>query len=164
MKKHQKGFSMIELLLVVAIILIVAAVAIPNLIRSKMAANEATAVASCRSINTAEVIYSSTYSTGSVFSADLSSLADGGVPGNCNGTTTVPTATAACMIDAALAGATTTAKAGYLFTYTPSTGSYSVQAGPATLDSTGVRYFFTDQSGVIRANAGAAADNNSSPI
>ena len=164
MKRHQKGFSMIELLIVVAIILIIAAVAIPNLIRSKIAANESSAVASCRTINTAEIVYSSTYNTTTLFSADLSSLADGGTPTNCNGTTTVPTATAACLIDAALAGATTTAKSGYVFTYTASTGSYSVQAGPAAVNSTGVRYFFTDQSAVVRANSGAVANNNSSPI
>src|SRR5580698_6277908 len=64
MKHSSKGFSLIELLIVVAIILIIAAIAIPNLLRSKIAANQASAVASLRTMNTSEVTYSSTYNQG----------------------------------------------------------------------------------------------------
>jgi len=70
------GFSLIELLIVVAVILVIAAIAIPNLLRSRMAANEASAVASVRSINTSQVVYQSTYNIG--FAARLIDLGDGG--------------------------------------------------------------------------------------
>ena len=161
--KKQKGFSLIELLIVVAIILIIAAIAIPNLIRSKMAANEASAVASLRTINTAEIVYSSTYTVPNVFSASLPALGDGGTAGACN---TTPTSTDACLIDSALEVATgaTQGKSGYFFTYTVATGSYSVTAQPQTQNSTGVRYFYTDQTAVIRQNSAGAATNTSSPI
>ena len=161
MRNKQKGFSLIELLIVVAIILIIAAIAIPNLLRSKMAANEASAGASCRTVNTAEVVYSSTYNTPDIFSTDLASLT-----GTSCGPSNVPTSTAACLIDPALAGATgaATAKSGYYFSYSGVTGTYTLLATPAAQGSTGVRNFFTDQTAVIRANAGSAATNTSSPI
>ena len=166
MRNKQKGFSLIELLIVVAIILIIAAIAIPNLIRSKMAANEASAVASLRTINTAEVVYSSTYNTSAVFSADLPGLADGGTAGFCAVSTNVPTSTSACLIDNALALATTTTapKSGYYFTYAPTAGTYTLTGQPQTVNSTGVRYFFTDQTVVIRGNPGSAATSTSNPI
>ena len=163
MERKQKGFSLIELLIVVAVILVIAAIAIPNLVRSRMAANEASAVASLRSINTSQVVYQNTYGAG--FATKLLDLSDGGTPGNCAPSVT-PTATAACLIDATLAGGT---KSGYTFLYTPvSAGavvaSYSVNADPTTSGSSGQRHFFTDQTNLIRVNATAAASNTDPPI
>ena len=165
MRNRQKGFSLIELLIVVAIILIIAAIAIPNLIRSKMAANEASAVASIRTINTSEVVYSSTYNVPNVFSADLKSLGDNLAAANCIATAT-PSSTSACLLDPALEAATAAAtpKSGYYFTYVQGVGTYTVNGNPSALNSTGVRGFFSDQTVVIRANSGAAATNTSTPI
>ena len=138
--KKQKGFSLIELLIVVAIILIIAAIAIPNLIRSKMAANEASAVASLRTINTGEVTYNNTYP--GTF-ATLTSLGPGGTA-----TCGVPAVAAACLIDNLLAMATTvnTAKSGYVFLVTAGaagTGTYTSEAEPATAQ-TGTRGFCSE--------------------
>jgi prepilin-type N-terminal cleavage/methylation domain-containing protein len=166
MRTRQKGFSLIELLVVVAIIMIIAAIAIPNLLRSKMAANESSAVGSLRTINTAELTYAAAYPNVG-YSIDMPSLT--GVPATC---ATTAISTASCLIDAVLANATAagTAKSGYWFAYavTGAAGgintAYTLLAAPANPGTTGQRYFFTDQTGVIRYGLTGAADTTSSAI
>jgi prepilin-type N-terminal cleavage/methylation domain-containing protein len=154
--KKQKGFSLIELLIVVAIILIIAAIAIPNLLRSKMAANEASAVGSIRTINTAQITYSSTYGTG--YAAALANLATpvAGCP--------LATAAVSCLLDANLGGGT---KSGYKFVSiggggAPSTASpntnFNTSAVPVAPEQSGHNSFCSDESGVIRRDTSGAVD------
>ena len=156
MQSKNKGFSLIELLIVVAIILIIAAIAIPNLLRSRIAANEASAAGSMRSVSTTCMTYLSNYGG---FPPSLAALgpAGGGVP----------TPAAADLIDSVLASGT---KSGYVFTYTPGAvvggivPNYTLNGDPVTVGSTGQRHFFVDLSGVVRADPAAKATVASTPI
>jgi type IV pilus assembly protein PilA len=143
--RKQKGFSLIELLIVVAIILIIAAIAIPNLLRARIAANESSAVASIRTLNTAQISYNSAYPTVG-FSVNLGNLA--------GASCTPPTSNSACLIDTMLAAGT---KSGYSFNLTGTTGSYWATANPVTANQTGVRSFCSVADAVVRYSSAALA-------
>jgi prepilin-type N-terminal cleavage/methylation domain-containing protein len=164
--RKQKGFSLIELLIVVAIILIIAAIAIPNLLRSRIAANEASAVGSLRTINTAEITYASTFPQNG-FAVGLGLLGPGSVAGN-----QTATSANACLLDGVLGCSSATAsgntctKSGYVFSLTDTGAApvfYAANANPSSLQ-TGTRYFYSDASGVIRYNTTAVAASTDAPL
>lgn len=161
--KKQKGFSLIELLIVVAIILVIAAIAIPNLLRAKMAANEASAAQSVRMINTAQITYQSMFpDTG--FALGMSNL--GGTFAQCT-PPAVATIITACLIDPLL---TLGSKSGYTFATVgipDSTGinrTFTVTAVPTVPGATGNRGFASDQSGVIRYSISGTPTATSSAL
>jgi type IV pilus assembly protein PilA len=147
-----QGFSLIELLIVVAIILILAAIAIPNMLRARMSANEASAASSVRLISRAEVAYYYAYPTKG-FADSLSDLS--GPVLNCQ-----PTVTSACLVDSSLTG---TSKSGYQFAATgiasgTSNTEYVVGAVPVSFNRTGTKDYCSSSDGALRWQTGATGD------
>jgi type IV pilus assembly protein PilA len=159
--RKQKGFSLIELLIVVAIILIIAAIAIPNLMRARMAANESGAAAAIRTINTAQYQYQSKFQNSIGYAPNLVAL------GSPAGAACAPDPLGVagdCDFDSVL---TTGQKGGFLFTTgftatgVPATNTaYTVTASPSTLNQTGSRYFCSFQDAVVRGKTTAIAACN----
>jgi prepilin-type N-terminal cleavage/methylation domain-containing protein len=149
--RKQKGFSLIELLIVVAIILIIAAIAIPNLLRARIAANESSAASGIRTINTGEISYFSQYQA---YSPLLANLGPGGPTTACPAP---PTSTASCFIDGVLASNGNPAgagKSGYTYDATGTATNYNATASALTQNTTGVRAFCSVEDGVVRFQAG----------
>jgi len=164
--RSQKGFSLVELLLVVAVILILSAIAVPNFMRARTAANESSALASLRNIDTAQVAYAETYPLQG-FAPDLNTLG----PGSTSSTTS--SSANASLLDNVLgcSGGVGTAyceKSGYEFNITAGTGTplntYSANASPSAPGQSGTRFFFTDNSAVIRFNTTTIASGSDQEI
>jgi type IV pilus assembly protein PilA len=161
--RSSKGFSLIELLIVVAIILIIAAIAIPNLLRARIAANEGSAVSCMRTINTAQFAYNSSFPTVGYATA----LADLGPPTAAGCGAGGPSQTNACLIDwglaQAFAGGATGGKSGYKFASTGIAASginssFASGASPQNYNISGVRDFCATEDGVVRFDAGASGN------
>ena len=150
--REQKGFSLIELLIVVAIILIIASIAIPNLMRARMAAYETAAAQQLRTINTAEISYSMAYS--GVGYGSLAAMG-GAVP-------CAPSPATACLIDNSLASNYNgKGKNGYNFTITlgNNNAQYTATAYPISVGSSGSNSFCSIEDAVIRKDASGANDS-----
>jgi len=156
--RNQKGFSLIELLIVVTIILIIAAIAIPNLMRSKIQANETAAVGALKALTESALLYSNSYGGFPHALSDMGPAAGGSGASSAS----------ADLIDSVLASGV---KSGYRFNYVAGTTdpagnvqSYGITAIPVVPGSTGQRSFFTDQSGTIRNTSSGTADAASAPL
>ena len=159
LRRTRRGFSLIELLIVIAIILVIAGLAIPNFMRSRMKANETAVVSALRSITTANEAYRNTF--GGAYAPSLNAMAPppAGSPRS---------ASAADLVDPILA---TGARNGYQFFYNPvdqdnngQPDGYTVNANPIQVGRSGEKYFYVDHTNVIRENLGGPANSSSPPV
>ena len=157
MKGTSSGFSLIELLIVVAIILVIVAIAVPNFIRAKVAANQSSAVENCRTITSAEINYYIAYGG---FAPSLAALGGPAVG--------APTPANAQMIDDALSSGF---RSGYIFSYVALNvdpnghfQDYALNADPQAPGFSGANHYFTDEPSVIHFNTNAKASVNDPPI
>ena len=149
LRRRSRGFSLIELLIVIAIILIIITVALPRLSKAKMFAMETAAISAIRTIHTAQVEYSSQYGKFAASLAELGPPASG-----------AESPAAAGMIEKDLASGE---KQGYKFTMTGNVGGYQINAQPIAFGTTGSRTFFSDQTMVVHQNYGPEPATASSP-
>ncbi len=156
--RSTKGFSLIELLIVVAIILVIAAIAIPNLLEARLSANEASAVGSLSAIKSAEVTYTTAYPTVG-YSPDIASL---GGASPCT-----PSSTTACLLDSFLSSSTpgSGGKSGYIYQATGIIPAGSINntafvaaASPVLVHSTGNHDYCSTNDGVLRSQMATVGD------
>ena len=139
--KENKGFSLIELMIVVLVIGIIAALSMPNLAKSKMAAHESSAISGMRTLVTAQITYATRSGSGD-FAPDLATLQS------------------ANLIDSVMGSGTAEA---YSYSISGSGIQYTIDARPLVYGSSGIRSFFTDESGAIRYTTADAAATASDP-
>jgi len=139
-RRNRRGFSLIELLIVIAIILIIITIALPKLNRARMYSQETAAIGAIRTLHTAQVQYTSQFGRFATSLAELGPPASGG-----------PSAAAADLIGTDLSQGE---KSGYKFTMTGNPSGYVIVAVPVAYNATGSRTFYSDQTMVIRENSG----------
>jgi type IV pilus assembly protein PilA len=148
-RKQRRGFSLIELLIVISIILIIITIAVPKFQRAQMTARETAAIQELRAIHTAQVEYQSQYGRYATSLAELGPPASG-----------APSMSAADLVGTDVSGGE---KQGYKFTLTATAGGYAITAVPLAYGTSGSRTFYSDQSMSVHFNAGPEPATPQSP-